>query len=250
MNARLNLTMLSNNAIQSSLFPDADLPISEQQEASDLPFKTVIVQDEASLEACVNELKMAKQIAFDTETTGLDPMLSELVGISLAADPGRGYYIPVGHEKGTQLGLDQIRKALQPILTDLKIEKVAHNAKFDLVVLQQAGFQVTPISFDTMVAEWLINPTSRNLGLKAQAYTRLGVQMTEIEELIGKGKNQITMAQVPLRSRALAAADAVMTLSWSADDPDLVTSCRPLYLELEIVDPILAYMEKRGFPGS
>ncbi len=250
MNARLNPTMQAKNAIQSSLFPDADLPISEQQEASDLPFKTVIVQDEASLEACVNELKMAKQIAFDTETTGLDPMLSELVGISLAADPGRGYYIPVGHEKGTQLGLDQIRKALQPILTDLKIEKVAHNAKFDLVVLQQAGFQVTPISFDTMVAEWLINPTSRNLGLKAQAYTRLGVQMTEIEELIGKGKNQITMAQVPIEKAALyAAADAVMTLKLVKPmTQDLVTHVADrLYLELENpLIPILADMEEAG----
>ena len=250
MNARLNPTMQAKNAIQSSLFPDADLPISEQQEASDLPFKTVIVQDEASLEACVNELKMAKQIAFDTETTGLDPMLSELVGISLAADPGRGYYIPVGHEKGTQLGLDQIRKALQPILTDLKIEKVAHNAKFDLVVLQQAGFQVTPISFDTMVAEWLINPTSRNLGLKAQAYTRLGVQMTEIEELIGKGKNQITMAQVPIEKAALyAAADAVMTLKLVKPmTQDLVTHVVDrLYLELENpLIPILADMEEAG----
>ncbi|HZK17436.1 MAG TPA: DNA polymerase I [Anaerolineaceae bacterium] len=250
MNARLNPSMQDKNALQSSLFPEEDLSLSDEEDALDLPFKTAIVLDEGSLEACVNELKIAKQIAFDTETTGLDPMLSELVGISLAANPDKGYYIPVGHEKGSQLGLGQIRKALQPILTDPKIEKVAHNAKFDLVVLHQAGFAVDPITFDTMIAEWLISPNSHNLGLKAQAFARLGVQMTEIEELIGKGKSQITMAQVPIEKAApYAAADAVMTLRLVKPmTEDLIAHVADkLYLELENpLIPILADMEEAG----
>src|SRR5690606_34976505 len=146
----------------------------------DASFETVIVNDTETLKACIDELNKAKQIAFDTETSGLDPMISELVGISLAADPTKGYYFPVGHEEGAQLELDEVKKALLPILTNPDINKVAHNAKFDLVVLQQAGLDVTPITFDTMIAEWVVNPTSRSLGLKAQASERLGVQMTQI----------------------------------------------------------------------
>jgi DNA polymerase-1 len=250
MNARLQPSLQGRTGIQTSLFPEEEKPKSADEIPQDASFVTVIVNDAQTLNACVNELKDAKRIAFDTETSGLDPMLSDLVGISLAADPAKGYYIPVGHEKGTQLKLDEIKKALLPILTDPKMEKVAHNAKFDLVVLQQSGFDVTLITFDTMIAEWLVNPTSRSLGLKAQASERLGVQMTQIEELIGKGKNQISMAAVPIEQAApYAAADAVMTLRLvKSMSEDLRThGAEKLYRDLENpLIPILARMEEAG----
>ena len=250
MNARLQPSLQGRTGIQTSLFPEEEKLKSADEIPQDASFVTVIVNDTQTLNACVNELKDAKRIAFDTETSGLDPMLSDLVGISLAADPAKDYYIPVGHEKGTQLKLDEIKKALLPILTDPKMEKVAHNAKFDLVVLQQSGFDVTPITFDTMIAEWVINPTSRSLGLKAQASERLGVQMTQIEELIGKGKNQISMAAVPIEQAApYAAADAVMTLRLVKPmSEDLRThGAEKLYRDLENpLIPILARMEEAG----
>ncbi|HBO34472.1 MAG TPA: DNA polymerase I, partial [Anaerolineaceae bacterium] len=250
MNARLQPSLQGRTGIQTSLFPEEEKLKSADEIPQDASFVTVIVNDTQTLNACVNELKDAKRIAFDTETSGLDPMLSDLVGISLAADPVKGYYIPVGHEKGTQLKLNEIKKALLPILTDPKMEKVAHNAKFDLVVLQQSGFDVTPITFDTMIAEWVINPTSRSLGLKAQASERLGVQMTQIEELIGKGKNQISMAAVPIEQAApYAAADAVMTLRLVKPmSEDLRThGAEKLYRDLENpLIPILARMEEAG----
>ena len=113
--------------------------------------------------------------------------------------------------QGKQLPLEEVRIVLDPLLSNPKIDKVAHNAKFDLLVLRQAGFSLEPITFDTMIAEWLINPTSRNLGLKSQAWIRLGVEMTHIEALIGTGRNQISMAQVPIAQAApYAAADAAM----------------------------------------
>ncbi len=248
--ARLQPSLQGRNGIQTSLFPEEEKPKSFDEVPQDASFETVIVNNPRILKACVDELKDAKRIAFDTETSGLDPMLSDLVGMSLAADPAKGYYIPIGHQEGTQLKLDEVRTALLPILTDLKIEKVAHNAKFDLVVLQQAGFDVTPITFDTMIAEWVINPTSRSLGLKAQASERLGVQMTQIEELIGKGKNQINMAAVPIEQAApYAAADAVMTLRLlkpMAEDLH-AHAAEKLYHDLENpLIPILAMMEEAG----
>ena len=250
MIARLQPSLQGRTGIQTSLFPEEEKPKSFDEVPQDASFETVIVNNPQILKACADELKDAKRIAFDTETSGLDPMLSDLVGISLAADPAKGYYIPIGHQEGTQLKLDETRTALLPILTDPKIEKVAHNAKFDLVVLQQAGFDVTPITFDTMIAEWVINPTSRSLGLKAQASERLGVQMTQIEELIGKGKNQISMAAVPIEQAApYAAADAVMTLRLVKPiTEDLhAHAAEKLYQDLENpLIPILARMEEAG----
>lgn len=250
MTVRLQPSLQGRNGTQSSLFPEEPKPVLIDDDLQDASFTTITVNDSQALKACVDELKNARQIAFDTETTGLDPMQADLVGISLAADPTRGYYIPVGHETGQQLGLGEVKAALQPILSDPKIEKVAHNAKFDLVTLHQAGFEVAPITFDTMIVEWVVNPTSRSLGLKAQAHARLGVQMTEIEELIGKGKNQISMADVPIDQAApYAAADAVMTLRLVKPmTEDLrAHAAEKLYHELENpLIPILAEMEEAG----
>ena len=250
LTARLQPSLQGRIGVQNSLFPEEKKPKPVEENPQDPSFETITVNDAQTLKDCVDDLKKAGEIAFDTETTGLDPMLSELVGISLAADPARGYYFPVGHEEGTQLRLDEIKQALQPILSDPKIAKVAHNAKFDLVVLQQAGFEVSPITFDTMIAEWVIDPTSRNLGLKAQARTRLGVQMTEIEELIGKGKSQISMAAVPIEQAApYAAADAVMTLRLVKPMTEDLQAheAEKLYQNIENpLIPILAKMEEAG----
>ena len=247
---KLQPSLQGRTGVQGSLF---DEPIEESKTESlptDEPFETVVVQDQNSLNACRSALEQAKRIAFDTETSGLDPMRDDLVGISLAASPEQGYYIPIGHLDGKQIDLGEVKTALQPVLNNPQIEKVAHNAKFDLLALHQAGVDVTPIAFDTMIAEWLINPASRNLGLKAQADLRLGVQMTEIEALIGKGKSQISMAAVPIAKAApYAAADAVMTLRLVPlleEDLKAKESLK-LYQDVENkLIPILATMEEAG----
>lgn len=247
---KLHPSLQGNSATQASLFPEEKKVESKTELVQNSAFETVIVDDQESLSVCLKELKKAKMIAFDTETSNVDPMQADLVGISLAGSPEKGYYLPVGHEKGRQLSLEEVRDALQPILADPKIGKVAHNAKFDLISLHQAGFEVTPIVFDTMIAEWLINPTSRNLGLKGLALTRLDYQMTEIEELIGKGKSQISMAEVPIEEAGpYAAADAVMTLRLVQPlEEDLKAhEAEKLNREIEIkLIPILAEMEEAG----
>ncbi len=177
---------------------------------------TIVVDTPEALANLVKVLASAPHIAFDTETTGTEQMRADLVGISLAVEPSTGYYIPVGHvapggtagEAPSQLPLDTIIKALRPALTDPRKDKWAHNATFDLIMLRRYSIDVSPITFDTMIAEWLLNPDSRRKGLKDQAEDRLNVHMTHIDELIGKGKTQITMAQVPVdRAAPYAAAD-------------------------------------------
>src|SRR4030095_10309965 len=130
---------------------------------------------------------------FDTETTSTEEMRAEIVGISLAVKEGEGYYIPVGHRAGTKLPLEQVIAALKAPMTNPKIGKIAHNAKYDYIVLARNGLRVSPLTFDTMLAEFIIDPSSRRLGLKNLAFVKLGEEMTHIEELIGTGKKQITM---------------------------------------------------------
>ena len=200
---------------QLSLFGE---PVTRVGEPPAVYLQTHIIQTEEALRDLCHKLAAAPEIAFDTETTGTDPLRAALVGISLAIQPGEGYYIPVGHTTSeAQLPLAVVLKALRPALTDPQIPKIGHNLKYDYLVLSQHGLEVTPLSFDTMLAEWVIDPGSRHLGFKDMAESYLDVRMTHIDELIGKGKNQITMAQVEIApAAAYAAADAETTLRLKA----------------------------------
>ena len=166
-----------------------------QDEEKDDGIAYEIVDSPGLLESLAGRLAESAVIAVDTETTSTNQMQAELVGISIAVDEEKGYYIPVGHksDSGSQLEKQQVLDALRPALTNPAIGKVGHNLKYDYVILAREGLAIAPLTFDTMLAEWLCNPGSRNLGLKNLSWVRLGFQMTEIDELIGKGKNQITM---------------------------------------------------------
>ncbi|MBC7235705.1 MAG: DNA polymerase I [Chloroflexi bacterium] len=195
-----------------------------------------------------------KLLALDTETTGTDAMRAKLVGISLSAKPGVGYYIPIGHDDAlagcSQLDLEIVRAKLGPLLADERIGKVMHNAKFDLIILARHGLPVAGPLHDTLVAAWLLSPSGRGIGLKEQAWQHLGIEMTGIEELIGSGRNQITMAQVRVSKAApYAGADADVTLR-------LLDVLRPelearnqwkLFAEMEMpLIPVLVDMEMHG----
>ncbi|KAF0110667.1 MAG: DNA polymerase I [Chloroflexi bacterium] len=198
-----------------------------------------------------NILNSSTRIAFDTETTSTDPLRADLVGISLAVKEGEGFYIPVGHTKLTeQLPLQQVIEALTPALTNSKIEKVGHNIKYDALVLGNYGLTVSPLSFDTMIAEWLIDPSSHNLGLKDMAGSYLNASMTHIEELIGKGKTQISMDQVPVATAApYAAADAEVTfrLVPLLEKKMADRQCTQIFQDIEMpLVPVLMQMERTG----
>lgn len=175
--------------------------------------EVVIVDTEAKLRNLTKELSKAKVISFDTETTDTDEMRADMVGISLSVQEGTGYYIPIGHTSGNNLSLEMVIEALMPSMTNPKIGKLAHNAKYDYILLARHGLVTSPLTFDTMLAEFIADPSSRNMGLKNLAAAKLDEEMTHIEELIGKGKKQISMADVAIEAAAnYAAADAETTL--------------------------------------
>nr|MBA3827043.1 DNA polymerase I [Ktedonobacterales bacterium] len=219
--------------------------------------QTAIVNDERTLAVLAQSLRRAGRFAFDVETDATDPMLANLVGISLAMGAAEAYYIPVGHvttaageEPGRQLTLATVQQHLGPVLYDAGIAKVGHNAKYDALVLGRHGMPVEGITFDTMVAAYLTDPGRHGLGLKEQAFEVLGIVMTPIKDLIGTGQKQITMGYVPVRRAAdYAGADADMT--WRLMEP-LDRQMRQLAVwdifdKIEIpLLPVLGRMERTG----
>lgn len=225
---------------------------------------TVIVRSRRQLQILIQELNRAGIIAFDTETTSIDQMSAKLVGISLAVDDKIGYYVPVGHGRvsgqgqikmfaepaGEQLPLDAVIEALRDPLENQNIPKTAHNAIYDYMILRRYGITVSPIEFDTMIAEWMSNPVSRFLKLKALVAELLEVQMTEISELLGKGRNQKTMDRLEIEKAApYAAADATMTLRLVEPLRSSLQENRleQLYQSLELpLIPIISSMQFKG----
>jgi DNA polymerase-1 len=213
-----------------------------------------LVETEEELRRLAAHIRAVGRCSLDAETTSLRPTEAELVGISFAARPGEAYYVPVGHapatSQGPQMALDSVREHLGPVLADPGVAKVAHNANFDLIVLRQHAIEVRGLAFDTMIAAYLLDPTGRNLGLKGLALQELGVEMTPIEDLIGKGKSQITMNLVDAqRVGPYACADADMTLQL-ADHLQKPLKDRQLWRlfdEIEIpLIPVLMDMECTG----
>ena len=233
---------------QLSLFGEPVVQIGQGQAYA---IETRIVDTSAALDDLLRDLSDAPLIAFDTETTSTDPMRADLVGISLAVREGQGYYIPLGHVVAErQLPVRQVLDALRPAMTDPGKPKVGHNLKYDSLVLAQAGLEVMPLAFDTMIAEFLVQPENYNLGLKDTAFKYLGIAMTHIEELIGRGKNQLGMHQVTVAQAApYAAADAEVSLRLVPVLKDRMAEVNALRLfdEIEMpLVPVLAAMEQTG----
>ena len=206
----------------------------------------------AELDAILPHLQQAQTITFDVETTGVDKQRADLVGLALGwgEGPDANVYIPISHTDGEQLPLALIQKKIRPILADERKDKLAHNAKFDLIVCRRHGLPLAGRFIDTMIGEFLLDPGSRSLGLKALAIKYLGIEMTPIVDLIGKGRNQTTMDTVAIgRVADYAAADVDMTWRiWEKIRPQLEkTGLIKLFWDLEMpLIPVLADMEMHG----
>jgi DNA polymerase-1 len=174
-----------------------------------------IVADMTALAEVAAALAHVPMLAFDTESTSTDPHAAELVGLAVAwgADTAQAAYIPIKHYDLEGLSWETVRQTLQPVFARRDADMVAHNAGYDLALLSRYGLRVGGKLVDTIVAAFLLDPSSRELGLKDQVWTRLKIEMTPITDLIGTGREQITMDQVPASlAGQYAGADAAYTL--------------------------------------
>lgn len=174
------------------------------------------------LDRALSTLRDAPLISVDTETTDTNPRRSELVGISIAWKPGAAIYIPVRGPKGEcVLELGAVRDRLRPILEDPTLPKIGQNIKYDIVVLRGHGIELQGVIHDTMVADYLIEPGQRNHTLDDLALRYFQHHMISIKELIGSGKNQCRMDEVPLAK----------VIPYAAEDADVPLRLIPLLLE-------------------
>ena len=207
------------------------------------------VQTTADLERLVAALTQADLISFDVETTSVDAMQADLVGLGIGWGVGQAAYIPLRHSGSTQLDWAEVRDRLRPIFAQ-PTTKVAHNAKYDLTLCRRFGLDVNSPIHDTMLMAWVLDPATRNHGLKAQAAELLGWQMTELSDLIGSGRKQITMDAVPIdHAAAYCSADADATLRIYPILADKLRNAGmwDLYHDLELpLVPVLTDMEMAG----
>ncbi|BDB53967.1 DNA polymerase I [Flavobacterium ammoniigenes] len=206
-----------------------------------------IIQGDLGIKLLLQNLQNQTSVCFDTETTGLDALHAELVGISFSYEKGKGFYIPFPEN---QAEAQSLVEKLIPFFENENIEKIGQNLKYDLKVLSNYGITVKGKLFDTMIAHYLINPDMRhNMDILSETYLKYAPQ--SIEVLIGKkGKNQKSMREVPLeeiKEYAVEDADVTLQLAEIFNTELDKTHTKKLFEEIEIpLVTVLASMEKEG----
>jgi DNA polymerase-1 len=200
----------------------------------------------------LEQLKKQKRFAFDTETVSLGAVEHPIIGMSFSGAHKTGFYLPLKGPSGCPaLEFEPTIPALKPILEDPKIKKVGHNLKYDLLAMRQAGVHVRGVSMDSMIAAFLIDASRLRYGIDQLALDLLNFKKIETAELIGKGKNQITMDRVPMeRISCYAAEDADIALrlcDLMEKKLDEIPALRKLADEVEIpLIDVLVEMENNG----
>ena len=236
--------------------PTAAPAVAPAQPADDLsgPGRYELVATEAQLDAWVDKLRSAELIAFDTETTSIDAMRADIVGLSLAVETGEACYIPVAHDfpgAPAQLPRELVLAKLKPIFEDPARPKLGQHAKYDINMLSHYGIVLQGLKHDSMLESYVWNATATRHDMDSLARKYLGYETVKYEEVAGKGAKQISFSQVDLDTACrYAAEDADITLRlhralWPLLEH--VPRLRSVYEDIEIpLVPVLAGMEQRG----
>ncbi|NUZ12146.1 DNA polymerase I [Pseudoalteromonas sp. McH1-7] len=210
-------------------------------------YETILTK--AQLEQWVSKLKAADLIAFDTETTSVNYMQADLVGMSFAVAPGEAAYLPIHHDyvgAPEQLTQEAVFEVMAPLLADPQIKKVGQNLKYDQSVLARAGLELNGIAFDTMLESYVFNSVGTRHDMDSLALKYLGHKTISFEDIAGKGKNQLTFNQIELEKAApYAAEDADITLRlhqhiWPLIEKE--NSLKQVFTEIEL--PLLSVLSR------
>ena len=223
-----------------------EVPVAElQAEAEAIQFRTAqttpheytLVETAAQLREVVAAVGRYPEFCFDTETTGFDIFNDRIVGLSLAVEPFKAWYVPF-LEKDTP----EYAEIVRPLFEDEKIAKIGQNIKFDLMVLRRLGITIRGRMYDTMILHYLLDPESRhNMNALAEKY--LNYKPIEIETLIGKGSKQLTMDLVNVeRVKEYAAEDADVTLQLKQALYPMIEQIGLQHLYFEIEEPMIAVL--------
>lgn len=222
------------------------------QTAKTLPKDYKLIDNDEDMDSFLEELKVQKIFAFDTETTSVNAMRADIVGMSFSWKPHTGYYLPVRVPLGQKkLDINKLREKLGPIMADKKVKKIGQNIKYDLLIMQNAGFPVKGVYFDTMVASYCLDADRTSHSMDNMARDYLNYQPIPISAVIGKGKNQLIFDMVDTQAATeYAAEDADVTwllyeyLSKKLDEQPKI---KKLFEELEM--PLVHVLTQMEFNG-
>ena len=216
-------------------------------------YKTILNIDE--LKELVKNVQNSDMVSIDLETTSVNPMVAEIVGVSISFKKDEGFYIPVLYlEKNkNNFGADDLKIVLENLkdfLENDKIKKVGQNIKYDTLILSRNGINVAGIYFDTMVAASILNPSARSYKLDMLSIEFLNYTMVPIEDLIGRGKDQITMDMVPIEKAAYyAAEDADIVLQLSQIFISKLKENKQMDFFIDIEMPLITVLTKMELEG-
>ena len=221
------------------------------QPAIDSSYKCISTKDD--LDKLIKNASQAKTLALDTETTGLDYMDSDLVGISMSFTPGEAFYIPINHKDNSspQLDMDYVLEELRPLLEDSEQKIIGQNIKFDMNILSQHGINISSIKNDTMMMSYVLDASATRHNLDALSSYYLGYKTSTFEDVAGKGVKQVTFDEVSIADAThYAAEDADITLRLYEEllsKLESVESLKKLNEDIEIpLIEVLSEMEQNG----
>mgnify|MGYP001185274604 FL=1 len=221
------------------------------QPAIDSSYKCISTKDD--LDKLIKNASKAKTLALDTETTGLDYMDSDLVGISMSFTPGEAFYIPINHKDNSspQLDMDYVLEELRPLLEDSEQKIIGQNIKFDMNILSQHGINISSIKNDTMMMSYVLDASATRHNLDALSSYYLGYKTSTFEDVAGKGVKQVTFDEVSIADAThYAAEDADITLRLYEEllsKLESVESLKKLNEDIEIpLIEVLSEMEQNG----
>ncbi|MHC4283163.1 MAG: DNA polymerase I [Planctomycetota bacterium] len=249
---QLGLSPTSDTQQIPSKVSSIELPASGiENRASTVDHAYQLIDTQKKFDTFLAQLKEQKLFAIDTETTSLNAMRADLVGISFSWQPHKAFYLPIKAPMGTKhLDLAEVGKKLAPILADESVKKIGQNIKYDLLILQNAGLPVKGIHFDTMVASYCLDP-GRSHSMDNMALDFLNYECIPISALIGKGKNQLTFDMVDTATACeYAAEDADITFqlyTYLKDRLEKEPLLKKLFEDVEMpLVSVLAAMEYNG----
>ena len=241
---RTLLRQLDEGNSEESIEPEAP-PAAEQGD-----YETVL--DWKSFDRWMKKISKADLVAIDTETTSLDYMVAEVVGISLAVEPGEAAYIPVAHDfpgAPDQLSRDDVLEKMRPFLEDPNASKVGHHLKYDAHVLARHGIHLAGMRFDSMLESYVLNSVATRHDMDSVTRLYLGRETVKYEDVAGKGAKQLSFNQVDLETAApYAAEDADITLQLHQVLAEKLAEIEPLQRVYEDIEqplvPVLLQIEE------
>ena len=246
-------TELEFHALIKQLATEPNFEAMKEKQDVEKDYKTILT--EKKLDALVKKLKKSKRFSIDLETTSVQPMEADIVGLSFSNKADSGWYIPIQYleKEKNNFGDDDlfvVLEKLKSVLEDDSILKTGQDIKYDALILRRFGVTLKGIEFDTMIAAHLLNPAARSLKLGTLSLEHLNYEMVPIEELIGKGRNLITMDQVPFEKASFYAiedADIAFQLTELFETRLKEAELYEFFSTIEIpLIPVLLEMEYEG----